>query len=172
MVVGNQCERGGNVKGLADAHDGARPEQLVVVINLAGGGNTLTLSASRVIALSDTDTLKVFGAGADGLAFSDAGWVRGAPSGGFVTFTNGGATVIAAESLVPAPTGPTPGNDTLTGTAGNDVIDLLAGSDSYLGLDGVDSILGNDGNDTLDGGNGADPETDEEEGGGGGHPTP
>ena len=129
----------------------------IEAINLAGGGNTLNLSASRVLALSDTDVLRVFGNGSDRLVFDDAAsWTRGATTAGFVTFTNGSATVIAAESLEPVVSGPTAGNDTLTGTSGNDVIDLLAGSDSYLGLDGNDSILGNDGNDTIYGGNGAD----------------
>jgi serralysin len=100
--------------------------------------------------------LRVFGSGADRLVFEDTGWTPGASSGGFVTFTNGGATVIAAESLVSVVSGPTTGNDTLSGTSGADTIDLLAGSDSYLGLDGNDSILGNDGADTIYGGNGAD----------------
>jgi Ca2+-binding RTX toxin-like protein len=129
----------------------------IEAINLAGGGNTLNLSASRVAALSDTDELRVFGSGSDRLVFDDAAsWTRGTPSAGFVTFTSGSATVIAAESLVSVVSGPTPGNDTLSGTAGNDTMDLLAGNDSYLGLDGADSILGNDGDDTLDGGNGND----------------
>ncbi|MCA3413588.1 MAG: calcium-binding protein, partial [Roseomonas sp.] len=125
-------------------------------INLAGSGHRLGLTAASVIALSDTDVLRVFGSGNDVLVFEDTGWNRGATSSGFVTFTNGGATVIAAESLVPAATGPTAGDDALSGTSGNDVIDLLAGNDSYLGLAGGDSILGNDGADTIYGGDGAD----------------
>ncbi|MFN7305922.1 MAG: calcium-binding protein, partial [Acetobacteraceae bacterium] len=125
-------------------------------INLAGSGHRLGLTAASVIALSDTDVLRVFGSGNDVLVFEDTGWNRGATSSGFVTFTNGGATVIAAESLVPAAAGPTAGDDALSGTSGNDVIDLLAGNDSYLGLAGGDSILGNDGADTIYGGDGAD----------------
>jgi len=129
----------------------------IEAITLAGGGNTLNLSANRVAALSDTDVLRVFGSGSDRLVFDDAAsWTRGTPSAGFVNFTNGSATVIAAESLVPVVSGPTAGNDTLSGSNGNDVIDLLAGSDSYLGLDGDDVIQGNDGADTIYGGNGAD----------------
>ncbi|MFO0245966.1 MAG: beta strand repeat-containing protein, partial [Betaproteobacteria bacterium] len=126
----------------------------VEAINLAGGGNTLNLSASRVVALSDNDVLRVFGNGTDRLFFDDAGsWTGGSAVGGFITFTSGGATVIAAEGLIP---GVTPGDDSLVGTSGADTIDLLAGNDSYVGLDGNDSIIGNDGNDSLSGDAGAD----------------
>jgi Ca2+-binding RTX toxin-like protein len=128
----------------------------IEAIDLAGSGRLLGLTRAAVIWVSDTDVLRVFGSGADRLVFEDTGWTPGASSGGFVTFTNGGATVIAAESLVSVVSGPTTGNDTLSGTSGADTIDLLAGSDSYLGLDGNDSILGNDGADTIYGGNGAD----------------
>jgi Ca2+-binding RTX toxin-like protein len=129
----------------------------VEAINLAGGGNTLNLSASRVVELSDTGVLYVFGSGSDRLVFDDAvSWTRGATADGFVTFTTGNATVMAGQSLAPAPTSPTTGDEALSGTSGADTIDLLAGNDSYLGLDGADSILGNDGDDTLDGGNGND----------------
>jgi len=55
-----------------------------------------------------------------------------------------------------AATGPTPGNDNLTGTAGVDVIDLLDGNDIYDGLGGDDTIDGAGGNDTLFGGAGDD----------------
>ncbi|MFN8891599.1 MAG: beta strand repeat-containing protein, partial [Alphaproteobacteria bacterium] len=93
--------------------------------------------------------------------FEDAlSWTRGTTTDGFVTFTTssgGNATVIAAQSLVPAEaTGATTGDDNLIGSNGADTIDLLAGNDAYIGLDGNDSILGNTGNDTLSGGNGAD----------------
>jgi hypothetical protein len=108
----------------------------IEAINLAGTGHRLGLTAASVVALSDTDVLRVFGSGADRVVFEDSGWARGATSTGFVTFTNGSATVIAAESLVPV-AGPTSGNDTLSGSNGADTIDLLAGSDSYLGLGGM-----------------------------------
>jgi Ca2+-binding RTX toxin-like protein len=139
----------------------------IEAFDLVGSGNTLHLTAARAISVSGTGLFRVFGGGADRLVFDDAAsWTRGTPSAGFVTFTNGSATVIAAESLVPLlPGGPTSGGDTLTGTSGADTIDLLAGNDSYLGLFGNDSIVGGDGadtlngefgNDTLFGGDGAD----------------
>ncbi|MFN7305277.1 MAG: beta strand repeat-containing protein, partial [Alphaproteobacteria bacterium] len=132
----------------------------IEAIDLAGSGRLLGLTAEAVRSLSDTEVLRVFGSGNDSLVFEDeSSWTRGATDGGFVTYTTsagGNATVIAAESLVSATSGPTTGNDTLSGSAGADTIDMLAGNDSYLGLDGNDSILGNTGNDTLSGGNGAD----------------
>jgi Ca2+-binding RTX toxin-like protein len=147
---------GGGVETLSATAGDLEGTPGIEAIDLAGSGRLLGLTAAAVVSLSDTDVLRVFGSGADRLVFEDTGWTRGASPGGFVTFTNGGATVIAAESLVPASGGPTAGNDLLSGTAGNDVIDLLAGNDSYLGLGGNDSILGNDGDDTIYGGNGAD----------------
>ncbi|MCU0839931.1 MAG: PKD domain-containing protein [Rhodospirillales bacterium] len=61
----------------------------------------------------------------------------------------------------PAPTpqpgsGPTTGNDSLTGTAGSDVIDALAGNDTVEGLGGHDVLTGGAGNDRLFGGDGND----------------
>jgi Ca2+-binding RTX toxin-like protein len=158
----------GGVQGLDIAANALSRMAGIEAIDLGLGGHTLRLTASAVTALSpDTDVLRVYGGGADRLVFDDAsGWTRSSPSGGFVTFTNGSATVIVGESLVPLlPGGPTSGGDTLTGTSGADTIDLLAGNDSYLGLFGNDSIVGGDGadtlngefgNDTLFGGDGAD----------------
>jgi Ca2+-binding RTX toxin-like protein len=158
----------GGVQGLDIAANALSRMAGIEAIDLGLGGHTLRLTASAVTALSpDTDVLRVYGGGADRLVFDDAsGWTRSSPSGGFVTFTNGSATVIVGESLVPLlPGGPTSGGDTLTGTSGADTIDLLAGNDSYLGLFGNDSIVGGDGadtlngefgNDTLFGGNGTD----------------
>ncbi|MFO0465966.1 MAG: beta strand repeat-containing protein, partial [bacterium] len=132
----------------------------IEAVDLAGTGRLLGLTAEAVMRVSDTDVLRVYGSGNDSLVFEDeASWTRVATDVGFVTFTTstgGNATVIASESLVPALSGPTPGDDTLSGTSGADTIDLLAGNDSYTGLDGSDSILGDAGNDTLSGGNGAD----------------
>ncbi|MFN8983217.1 MAG: hypothetical protein ACK5X9_11925, partial [Alphaproteobacteria bacterium] len=126
-------------------------------INLAGGGNILRLTAAAVIARSETDAIQIYGSGNDSLVFDDnAGWTRGTTTDGFVAFTSGAATVIAAQSLVPLAITATNGNDTIIGTSGADAIDLLAGNDSYLGLAGNDSILGNAGNDSLSGDLGAD----------------
>ncbi|MFO0452884.1 MAG: hypothetical protein ACK52I_30205, partial [Pseudomonadota bacterium] len=119
------------------------------------GGNALRITALEVLNLSDsTNTLRVTGDAGAALTFTDTGWVRGANSDGFVTFTNGLATLIASESLVPS--APTAGNDTLDGTSGDDTIDALGGADLVRGLAGNDSLMGGDGTDTLDGGVGAD----------------
>ncbi|MFN7672794.1 MAG: calcium-binding protein, partial [bacterium] len=124
----------------------------IEAIDLGGGsGQTLTLDAARVIAMSSTtDVLRVHGSGGDRLVLSGAGWVRVGTSGGVVTLTNGSATIRADESL--AENLATDGNDTLTGAVGNDTIDGLGGNDSVRGLGGVDSLVGGNGNDTLDGG--------------------
>lgn len=52
--------------------------------------------------------------------------------------------------------GPTPLDDSLTGTPGRDVVFALAGNDIVQGLDGADRLAGEAGNDTLLGGEGND----------------
>jgi Ca2+-binding RTX toxin-like protein len=126
----------------------------IEAIDLAGSGNTLRLSAARVITLSDTDTLTVIGSGSDSLVFDDTGWARGATSGGFTTFTNGSATVLVTSGI--APSGPSEGNDTLTVIDTAELINALGGNDSVLGMGGNDTLSGGDGNDTLNGGLGND----------------
>jgi Ca2+-binding RTX toxin-like protein len=51
---------------------------------------------------------------------------------------------------------PTPGNDSIVGTAGIDVLAGGAGNDTILGLGGNDVICGNDGDDTIHGDSGSD----------------
>ena len=128
----------------------------IEAINLAGGGNRLNLTASRVRDLSDTDVLRVIAGANDTLIFGDLGWARGAVADGFITLTNGGATVIASENLAPPVLLPTNGNDSLSGTNADDAVDLLAGNDVYDALAGNDSVLGGLGNDSINGANGAD----------------
>ncbi|MEN9499048.1 MAG: hypothetical protein RIS83_867, partial [Pseudomonadota bacterium] len=129
-------------------------------IDLAGGSNKLHLTAAAVIAISETDTLRVFGTANDSVVFDDAGWVRGATSGGFITFTNGAATAIVGSGLVPAYGDSSlnggPGNDTLIGDEGNDTIDGGDGNDIIAAYGGNDSILGGNDADMIDGGNGGD----------------
>jgi len=67
------------------------------------------------------------------------------------------AAPVAIDTLVS--TGPTEGDDTLTGTAAADRIDGLGGNDSLSGLAGDDTLIGGGGRDTLDGGAGADSMT-------------
>jgi hypothetical protein len=132
--------------------------QSIEAIDLGSGWNTLRLTALEVRNLSETsNTLRVTGGLGAAIQFDDAGWVQGATSGGFVTFTNGTATVLLAEALLaPPPAGPTSGNDNLAGSAGSDNIDALAGNDSIFGAGGNDTITGGAGADTLGGGAGDD----------------
>ena len=77
-----------------------------------------------------------------------------------VTATDQGnlnATDVFALTI--APSGGTPGNDTLIGTSGYDVLDGLAGDDVLRGLAGNDTLIGGGGNDLLDGGLGTDSMT-------------
>jgi Ca2+-binding RTX toxin-like protein len=118
----------------------------------------LRLTALEVRNLSDTsNTVRVTGGTGASVQFDDTGWVQGATTGGFVTFTNGTATALVAQPLLaPPPSGPTSGNDNLAGTGGNDSIDGLAGNDSILGAAGNDTLAGGAGTDTLAGGAGND----------------
>ncbi|MCA3370823.1 MAG: FG-GAP repeat protein, partial [Roseomonas sp.] len=127
--------------------------QSIEAIDLGAGGTTLRLTALEVLNLSDsTNTLRVTGGAGASLIFVDSGWVKGSTSGGFVTYTNGLATVLAATSLFP----PTVNDDDLSGTNGADTIDALAGNDAVFGDAGNDSLFGNTGNDSLAGGAGDD----------------
>lgn len=66
------------------------------------------------------------------------------------------ASLLAASEPPPAPSGPTPGPDLLTGTAGPDRIAALGGNDTVRGLGGNDTLLGQAGDDVLRGGGGND----------------
>jgi Ca2+-binding RTX toxin-like protein len=132
--------------------------QDIEAIDLGAGGNTLRLTALEVRNLSETsNTLRVTGGTGASVQFDDTGWVQGATSDGFVSFTNGTATALVAEALLAPPSsGPTNGNDNLAGSGGNDSIDGLAGNDSILGAAGNDTLTGGAGADTLGGGAGDD----------------
>ncbi|MBL8385558.1 MAG: FG-GAP repeat protein, partial [Burkholderiales bacterium] len=67
----------------------------IEVIDLTGSGdNALVIRARDVLPLSDTaNALRVDGDSGDRLTFADAGWIRGASTGGYTTLTNGQASV-------------------------------------------------------------------------------
>ena len=131
--------------------------QSIEAIDLGSGWNTLRLTALEVRNLSETsNTLRVTGGLGAGIQFDDTGWVQGATADGFVTFTNGTATVIVAQALLAPPPGPTTGNDNIAGSSSNDIIDGLAGNDSIFGAAGNDILVGGAGADTLGGGAGND----------------
>src|SRR5690606_28435972 len=71
-------------------------------------------------------------------------------------FTNGTLTLAQVLALIGGGGGntPTPGNDTLTGTATADSIDGLAGNDSIRGVGGNETLRGGLVNDSLLGGAG------------------
>ena len=69
-----------------------------------------------------------------------------------------GATIaqLTTSMAPPPPNGPTPGDDTLTGTPGADVMTGLGGNDLLVGEDGADTLTGGTGVDLAVGGTGAD----------------
>ncbi|WP_283215008.1 beta strand repeat-containing protein, partial [Methylobacterium trifolii] len=80
----------------------------------------------------------------------------------FGTITTATATgTIQNDDVAPPPpptqpTGPTPGDDDLTGTDGPDSISLLSGNDTYSGGLGNDTAFGNEGDDLIQGNQGDD----------------
>ncbi|EPX82423.1 M10 family metallopeptidase C-terminal domain-containing protein [Salipiger mucosus] len=72
------------------------------------------------------------------------------------TVTIRGANVKLDAEADEATPGPTPGADTLTGTAGNDMIEGMGGNDVLMGGAGNDTLMGGSGNDTLRPGSGSD----------------
>lgn len=153
------------VSGLVITANAGAPLSLTNVtgidaINLTGSSQTLTLSAAIINTISDSGRLAVYGDANSNVTFSDSGWVRGTTNNGLVTFTNGGVSLTASQSLVGGGGGggggPTEGNDNLTGTASADALNGLGGNDSISGLDGSDTINGSAGADTMDGGAGND----------------
>ncbi|MEW5962671.1 MAG: Ig-like domain-containing protein [Pseudomonadota bacterium] len=76
-----------------------------------------------------------------------------------ITASDGLASTSVEFALLPGPatpSGPTPGDDVLTGTPAADTIRARAGDDDIRGLDGDDRLFGQDGNDLLRGGGGRD----------------
>ena len=76
-----------------------------------------------------------------------------------IEFETGGsisaAQIFGAFGL-PVPTGESPANNLINGTAGNDVLNGTAGTDVLTGSHGNDTLNGGAGNDTLIGGRGND----------------
>ncbi len=73
-----------------------------------------------------------------------------------VTATLGTAAIAGFVAGIAAPTGPTAGPDSLTGTTGADSIAGLGGNDTLLGLAGHDTLNGGAGADSMVGGPGND----------------
>ena len=75
--------------------------QDIEVLDLTGAGNnTLVLSRLEVLNLSSTtNTLKVDGNAGDIVDLGTEVWSKSGPSGGYVTFTNGQATVLVDQDV-------------------------------------------------------------------------
>jgi Ca2+-binding RTX toxin-like protein len=116
-------------------------------LDLAGGGNTVTLTGAQLGAFSTI----VAGFGPDILVLSASG-----------TADLTGASIVNIDEIRGSA-----GNDVITltsvangqavnGIAGNDVISGSSGADVLNGGDGIDTLWGSIGNDILYGGQGAD----------------
>jgi Ca2+-binding RTX toxin-like protein len=119
----------------------------IEAMDLTGDSITLRVSALGILNLSETsNTLTVNGSLDDRVEIVDGGWLRGASSDGFTTFTKGQAVLRLVDDLAPtnAPGSSraigTAAAETITGSAGHDTLDGGGGADSIAGLDGDDLI--------------------------------
>lgn len=135
--------------------------------------NNLQISMADIASISDTGEMIITGdVGLDQVNFSLTGnEVRGTDvtidTVDYAVFTLGGATAYVQIGLIyngtiltPAGgggnTGPTSGDDILTGTPNDDTISGLEGNDIISGDNGNDTLNGNEGNDNIYGGRGND----------------
>ena len=148
---GDDTLSGNSTHNLLDG--GAGNDRLIA----SGGGNdTLRGGLGTDLAvLSVASTAITVNGSAENLRIVFAG--GSIMASGVESFQFTDQTLTLAQLVARAvPTGPTTGNDVLTGTEGNDVIDALAGNDFVEGLGGNDVLVGRAGNDTLYGGEGDD----------------
>jgi hypothetical protein len=124
--------------------------QSIEAIDLGSGGNMLRLTALEVLNLSESsNSLRITGGMGSGLIFDDSGWVQGATTNSFVTFTNGAATAQVAAWIASPPLPPTAGNDCVMGSMESDVLQGLAGNDTMDGGPGDDTMGGGSGDDLF-----------------------
>ena len=128
----------------------------IEALRITGASPYIALSASIIEAMSDTDSLAIYGSGA--ITFTDEGWTEGPVIGSMRNFTNGLVTVAASSTLQVQGNVqmPTDGNDVMVGTASANQLFGLGGNDTLNGLDGNDMLNGGSGADCMNGGNGDD----------------
>lgn len=128
----------------------------IEALRITTSSPSITLSASVIQAMSDTDSLAIYGSGT--ITFTDEGWFQGPNIGSMLTFTNGAVTVTASSALtvIGSAAGPTESNDSMVGNASSNQLFGLGGNDTLNGLEGNDTLNGGIGADCLDGGNGND----------------
>ncbi len=122
----------------------------VTVTNSGTGAITLTGTASAIDTFLNTASAIQY-TGALNAVGDDAATVTISADDG------GGAVQLGVVNIdIAAVTGPTPGPDTLSGTAGDDLLEGLGGDDVLDGGDGNDNVKGGQGDDDLTGGDGDD----------------
>lgn len=119
----------------------------IEALDLAGSGNTVTLTAAQLGAFSTIGS----GFGPDILILSAAGTadLTGAVIGGIDEIRGSAGNDVITLTTVAA-------GQTVNGVAGNDVIAGSSGADVINGGDGTDTIWGSIGNDVVYGGQSAD----------------
>ncbi|MDT8858435.1 VCBS domain-containing protein [Paracoccaceae bacterium Fryx2] len=129
----------------------------IEVIDLAAGGNALTLSALELLRLSDTsNTLRVLGGGSDTLTLADTGWVYAGTltdTGSFTVYTNGNARLELQDGVVGIglPAAPLPAVELsaiAAGTGGFVINGVSAGDESGFSVSSAGDVNG-DGFDDL-----------------------
>ncbi|SEO33740.1 FG-GAP repeat-containing protein, partial [Pseudorhodobacter antarcticus] len=130
----------------------------IEVVDLAAGGNALTLSALELLRLSDTsNTLRVLGGGSDTLTLADAGWVHAGTltdNGTFTIYTNGNARLELQDGVAGSglPAGPVPavelsaieagtGGFVINGVSANDQSGYSVSSAGDVNGDGFDDLI-------------------------------
>ncbi len=69
-------------------------------IDLSAGDHALTLTVSDVLAVTDaSDTLTILGGTGDTANIGVGDWLSSGPVSGFVTYTQGGATLVVSEDI-------------------------------------------------------------------------
>jgi Ca2+-binding RTX toxin-like protein len=147
---GNALSFMGPLPGLFDNVTG------IEALRITDSSPSISLSAAIIQAMSDTDSLAIYGSGT--ITLTDEGWTQGLDANGAKVFTNGLVSLTTATTLQVNGNflSPTEIDDMLVGTASANQLSGLGGNDTLNGLDGNDILNGGLGADCMDGGNGND----------------
>ncbi|MFN6251338.1 MAG: beta strand repeat-containing protein [Acetobacteraceae bacterium] len=147
---GNALSFMGPLPGLFDNVTG------IEALRITDSSPSISLSAAIIQAMSDTDSLAIYGSGT--ITLTDEGWTQGPDASGAKVFTNGLVSLTTATTLQVNGNflSPTDFDDMLVGTGSANQLSGLDGNDTLNGQDGNDMLNGGLGADCMDGGNGND----------------
>ncbi|MCA3368520.1 MAG: VCBS repeat-containing protein [Roseomonas sp.] len=128
----------------------------IEALRITDSSPSISLSAAIIQAMSDTDSLAIYGSGT--ITLTDEGWTQGPDASGAKVFTNGLVSLTTATTLQVNGNflSPTDFDDMLVGTGSANQLSGLDGNDTLNGQDGNDMLNGGLGADCMDGGNGND----------------